>query len=286
MGVRPSAADIARYNAWAHSEGEPAFGSNVAPAGAPAPPAAPVPPARPPRRGGWQRGRARGLHGAVEPDRQEADDRWIRGDWYERNKVYARMASGRHFVIRTRNRNGEDIVTPKGRDYYDHNRQEFVIKIPVMGYKDSRHGPVECFVTYIPLTQAYFDGLRDLDYHHELQGLLGAGRVRDRLSTRAEIEAAIKDAVHLYLSRLTETDTMGRKVIIHASSIYYVFDDTRPILFDEQVVRHIRHDGTPVIEYILNRPLLGMPVMPPNMCRKLGLCEIATYDLRAQGGCI
>ena len=196
------------------------------------------------------------------------------------------MTSGRRFVIRTRTRNGEDKFTPKGEDYYRHNRQEFVIKIPVMGYKYSRHGPIVHFVTYIPLTQAYFDGLRDIEYHHELQGILGAGHVRDRLSTRAEIEAAIKEAVHLYLSRLTESDTMGRKVIIHASSIYYVFDDTRPILFDEQVVRHIRHDGTPVIEYILNRPLLGMPVMPPNMYRKLGLCEIATYDLREQGGCI
>ena len=26
--------------------------------------------------------------------------------------------------------------------------------------------------------------------------------------------------------------------------------------------------------------------MPPNMYRKLGLCDIATYDMTAQGGCI
>ena len=87
------------------------------------------------------------------------------------------------------------------------------------------------------------------------------------------MNAAITEAVNLYLTRIPTVD--GRKVIINASEVSYIYDDTRPILFDEQIVRHIRDDGTPVLEHILNRPLLGMPAMPPNMYRKLGLCDIA-----------
>ena len=188
MGARPSAVDIGLYNLWAARHGQPRFGNhppNVvvpeAAAAAPAAPAAPVPPVPPPR--GWRRGRPRGLpppvpHGALDPARQEAGDRWIRGDWENLNgsKTYARLATGRAFVIRRRNRAGEYTFTKKGEDYYQHNRQEFIIKIPVIAYReDARRGRVEAFVFHIPFTEDYIENLNGVE--HELHGLFGIGRV-------------------------------------------------------------------------------------------------------------
>ena len=66
-----------------------------------------------------------------------------------------------------------------------------------------------------------------------------------------------------------DVDANGRKILFRRSSRWCTYDDSRPILFSEQIVRHIRDDGTPVIENILDRPLLGVPVMPPNMYQKL-----------------
>lgn len=96
----------------------------------------------------------------------------------------------------------------------------------------------------------------------------------------------ISEAVHHYIDHITDLDPNGDKIIIRASDMWYVYDRTRPLQFSEQIVRHIRDDGTPVIENILDNPLRGFPVLPPNMYRKLDLCKIAQHDLTDRGGCM
>ena len=138
MGVRPSAVDIGLYNLWAARHGQPRFGNHppnvvvpVAAAAAPAAPAAPVPPAPPPQ--GWQRGRARAIprpvpHGVLAQAAQHPGDKWRRGTMQEGEKnTVAWLVSGKKFVVSRYNRVTEEVkFTPRGEDYYKHNRQEFI----------------------------------------------------------------------------------------------------------------------------------------------------------------
>ena len=178
MGVRPSAVDIGLYNLWAARHGQPRFGNHppnvvvaVAAAAAPAAPAAPVPPAPPPQ--GWQRGRARAIprpvpHGVLAQAAQHPGDKWRRGTKEEgtRNTV-AWLVSGKKFtVIRRNNQTREDVVTPRGRDYFEHNRQEFIFKIPVVGYKYDGPRTIECFRSYMPITEEYMASLAHFENHH------------------------------------------------------------------------------------------------------------------------
>jgi uncharacterized membrane protein (UPF0127 family) len=143
------------------------------------------------------------------------------------------------------------------------------------------------FRKYINITDQQMQAqLDDLDLHHDLYGLYGAGRVRDRLSGPAEVQAAITQAVSLYIERLPTDEIEGHKIVLHASDIIFCYDNTMPIRYSEQIVRHIRDDGTPIIENILDRPLAGFPALPANMYNKLGLCEIALHDLKDKGGCM
>ena len=53
--------------------------------------------------------------------------------------------------------------------------------------------------------------------NHNLQGLFGVGRVRDRLSGPAAVQAAITEAVHRYIAGIEEIDSADRKVLVNAS---------------------------------------------------------------------
>ena len=127
--ANPTPADLARYNAWADRNGRPRFGAPEAPA---APPAAPA--AAPKRRG------RHGLpvpappaHGQVVVD--STGGGWRRGtDWSNRTE-YAYKTNGQKRKLRTFNsRTGEYKWFAAGRDYYDHNRQQFIINVPCLGY--------------------------------------------------------------------------------------------------------------------------------------------------------
>ena len=293
MGVVPTAADISHYNQWAARYGQPLFGANAAPAVPPPPPPHPEAPAR---AQGWRKGRPRGApppvpHGEPAVGPGGPDDKWRPGTEEVVKKTYAYRTTGRRLVVRTWNSITRQYrVTPNGEDYYRNNRQEFIFQIPVICYGTQRNPGrpptiVVRFRTYMELTEEYI--LRHCPHldHHNLAGIFGAGRVRDRLSGPAEVQAAITEAVHQYINSIQETDAEDRRVLMRASDGWYCYDPTRPIRFSEQIVRHIRDDGTPVIENILDRPLAGFPALPPNMYNKLGLCELALHDLKDKGGC-
>ena len=266
MGVVPSAIDISRYNLWAARYGQPLWGANAAPA----PPAAPAPAPQAGR--GWQRGRPRGTpppapHGEPAAGPGAADDKWRPGTEEVGKKTYAYRATGRRLVVRIWNSITRQYrVTPNGEDYYRNNRQEFIFEIPAVGYvwSTTHRKEVVAFRKYINVTDpAMQAALETLDVGHQLYGLFGAGMVRDRLSGPAEVQAAITEAVHLYIERLGTDSIEGHKIVLHASDVTFCYDDTRPIRYSEQIVRHIRDDGTPVIENILDRPLQGFPALPP-----------------------
>ena len=287
MGVHPTLLDISRYNLWAARYGQPIWGANAAPAVPP-----PPPPAAPARRGGWQKGRPRGVpppapHGDMAAGPANANEKWRPGTEERGRKTYAQLANGQWRMVRIFNSiTGQYRATPIGEDYYRNNRQEFIFEIPVICYGYKGPNTIERFRNYMKLTEEYIlTHCPHLD-HHNLQGVFGAGRVRDRLSGPAAVQAAITEAVHQYLDGIQEKDSEGRSVLMRASDGWYVYDPTRPIRFSEQIVRHIRDDGTPVIENILDRPLQGFPAQPSNMYQKLGLCEIAMHDLKDRGGCM
>ena len=126
MPVNPRPADIARYNAWADRNGEPRFGAPAAPPAAPAPapkrrgrPGLPVP--APP------------AHGEVRENEEGGGYR--RGTIWKNRTEYAFKTNGQIRKLRTHNsRTGEYKWFPAGRDYYDHNRQKFIVNVPCLGY--------------------------------------------------------------------------------------------------------------------------------------------------------
>ena len=60
---------------------------------------------------------------------------WRRGtEWFNRTE-YAWKTNGQKRKLRTfSSRTGVDKWFPAGRDYYDHNRQKFIINVPCLGY--------------------------------------------------------------------------------------------------------------------------------------------------------
>ena len=125
----PSGADIARYNAWADRNGQPHYGQ--------AAPVAPAAPPAPKRRGKGRPGLpmpVRPGHGVV-PQNEEGGG-WRRGTTWDKRAEWgwktnrAKPVKLRQFNSRT----GEDKWFPNGRDYYDHNRQKFIINVPCLGY--------------------------------------------------------------------------------------------------------------------------------------------------------
>jgi hypothetical protein len=60
---------------------------------------------------------------------------WRRGTEWSNRTEYAYKTNGQIRKLRTFNsRTGEDKWFPAGRDYYDHNRQKFIINVPCLGY--------------------------------------------------------------------------------------------------------------------------------------------------------
>ena len=317
LPVNPSAVDIARYNAWADRNGRPRFGA------AAAAPAAPAPAAPAPKR----RGRpglplpARPSHG-VFPENAEGGG-WIRPSFWRNRSEYAFKVNRQNpLKLRTFNsRTGEDKWTANGRDYYDHNRQKFIINVPCLGYVPffkTRKGGIEAAAlnpnhpanapdaqgdadddpllrsTYygnghservVPLTP---EGIAGFNSPTNTVRVLNLGIVRDQDHSQADIEAALRREVPRLLQqapRVNTVDGMKHKIAID-STIVWVWDETKEITFDEQIFRHLHGDDQPLIETLLDRPLLGLPYIDEKMYGRQGLAKIACMDLTDRGGCV
>ena len=134
LGSVPTAADRARYNAWAVRNGEQPLAMPRIPATsrltkaeyrAPQAPQAPPPPPPPPPRG------------PPEPDHVNPDVSgiWRRGTYVRDRTEFAVTTAGRARMLRTWNaRRKKWNWTPAGIDYYKHNRQRLTADIPCLGY--------------------------------------------------------------------------------------------------------------------------------------------------------
>ena len=139
----------------------------------------------------------------------------------------------------------------------------------------------------IPLTE---DGLRGARAPRSVARLAinNLGLVQDQDHSQADIEAALRREVPALLAqapRVNTVDGMKHKIAIE-SAIVWVWDESKEITFDEQVFRHLHGDGQPLIETLLDRPLLGLPYIDEKMYGRQGLSKIACVDLTDRGGCV
>ena len=236
---------------------------------------------------------------------------------------YARRANGQIRKLRSWNSRTERwVYRDAGRDYYRHNQQKFIINIPTQGYiaptkiRGAEEGASAAFnneayfrenlsgstrdtpllrSTYyghghqtgtLPLTEGLLnDSMR---YPDDLRELANIGYVYDHDQSREDIEAALRQEVPYYLQSLplvNTVDGLKRKVQLE-STIIWVWDESQPITFDEQVFRHVFNSDEPIVETILDRPLLGLPYIDQHMYNRDGLAKIACMDLTDRGGCV
>jgi hypothetical protein len=136
--------------------------------------------------------------------------------------------------------------------------------------------------------------VNDVEYNREgflarnFRRLRGIGLVRDEDHSQEEIKAALQRDVPTLLRQLPKVNTvdgMKHKIAIDSDCVW-VWDETAPIIFSQQVFRHLYGEGPPVIETLLGRPLLGVPHMYDRMYARQGLTPLATMDLRHSQNCI
>ena len=241
MPARPRGEDILMYNAWALAHGRPRWGAPEAPA--PLPKAAPTRHGRP------------GLplpappaHGQM-PVEEEHGGGWRRGTYWVNRTEYARLSNGQVCKLRTFNsRTGAYKWFPSGRDYYSHNRQEFIINVPCLAYipQEKTRGEVNGFISLfglptstdntaatsvdvdgderdLPLLRSTYygsghtsrivpltpDGIKELvDAPQALHRLSALGRVRDEDYSQNDIEDALRRNVPLLLANLPRVNTV------------------------------------------------------------------------------
>ena len=338
IGVNPSPADRARYNAWADRNGQPHLGGGAAVApmgrgrgrGRGRGAAAPIVPGR--GRGNWGAPvPALPAHGVnFAPDANAGG--WQRGSNVIHGRTeYAMTSAGQRRVLRVRNTRTDSWTwKAAGRDYYDHNRQRFIINIPCLGYIGphvagmepthghdmndpsdradyERYGPVLLRSSFyghfhseriIPLTDAQV-WVGTVPAEHEgnpnmapegpnLLDLANIGVIHDQDHDQATIEAALRTRVAEFLMNLPEFNTVdGRKHRLRVeSTIVWMWDESKPITFDEQIIRNMHGEGPPLIETLMNRPLLGVPCVNERMYGRMGLCPLPGFDgqRRVHGG--
>ena len=91
-----------------------------------------------------------------------------------------------------------------------------------------------------------------------------------------------------YIARATKVETVDgeRTKIATESALIWCFDPDGEITFDEENVRHLHADENPMVEALLDRPLLGVPCSAERMYARMGLCSSASLDLTDRGGCM
>jgi hypothetical protein len=77
-----------------------------------------------------------------------------------------------------------------------------------------------------------------------------------------------------------------KHVIAIESKVIWVWDEDAVITFDEQIFRHVYSQEVPLIETLLDRPLLGLPYIDELMYGRQGLSKLASLDLTDRGGCV
>ena len=85
-----------------------------------------------------------------DPDQEEGGG-WIRGTYARDRNIYARRSDGTdRMLLAWMPRLGKFRATKDGKDYYKHNRQQFIVNVPVIAYTPGNDGVfVMCTVGHI-----------------------------------------------------------------------------------------------------------------------------------------
>ena len=155
----PTPADIARYNNWAARYGQPLWGAPVIPAPKAAPKASAKAAAKRSRSQRRPPGPGRGRWGQPMPQpsnhgevQEGQGGGWIRGTYSRDRNIYARKAdSTEKKLLSWMPWLGKFKAIKDGINYYRHNKQQFIINVPCIGYKwDADSGTfVMCTIGHI-----------------------------------------------------------------------------------------------------------------------------------------
>ena len=210
---------------------------------------------------------------------QEPGGGWVRGTYPKDRSMYARQTDGTERKLMSwMPRLGKFRLTKWGKDYYSHNRQEFIINVPCIGYVWSKSRQ-----TYIMATVGHVAGgeprrsdyimhetAPDLDQDPENLKPALLQRVRERLMMRPVLDTEHGSKFQAFME----------------SNVMWCWDESEEITFDEQVVRHIYDNNTIDFETLMDRPLRGAPLIDDKMYRRMGLCPLATTEITSPGGCV
>ena len=187
--------------------------------------------------------------------------------------------------------------TPAGIDYYKHNRQRFVVNVPCLGYipeyktrngqgslelvRSTVYGKYQSWRD-IPMQQSTIEEF--VEIFPGAYSLVDMQILHDGIN-QAEVETKLKHLVSEFLSKapVVQTADGPKHKIAVESTLIWVWDPTREITFDEQIVEGDEHPHT---EILMDRPLRGDPCIDDRMYGRQGLCKIACLDLTDQGGCV
>ena len=167
--------------------------------------------------------------------------------------------------------------TPAGIDYYRHNRQRFIVNIPCLGYIASTMarappgGPVGgAGANENVLLRSTFFGQHqssavipitsDTLEAQEMRLFPGAEQIQDLQLIHSgmnpeQVREELKDVVFAVLGGATTVATVDgpRQRIAVESVIIWVWDTTRELTFDEQIV-DVAPGAAPRVEILLDRP--------------------------------
>ena len=227
-------------------------------------------------------------------------DPFIRGTRTDGRFLVADRLSGNSIRVAQLLQNGTIKVLKAGNAYYQDNRSEYVIHLPVwINYSRRSVQGVTQYDSYRnnPETgEQYSIPINELAMQERLRGKFAnqpnLTHIRSRTATAAEQKAFLKEAVIRWLtSQSTTRDANGRIPLqqYDANDHYFSFDpnDINDVNFTFDELRTNFHDrsGAPTVETILGRTLHGNVTIPDNFWNKAGLCPEALIE-QANGGCV
>ena len=175
---------------------------------------------------------------------------------------------------------GKFRATKDGKDYYKHNRQQFIVNVPVIAYTPGNDDE------YVMCTVGHGVGGNPVTMMIPFN---------DENTMMPDLEQNLEDVKRVLLqhmeallrSKQTIPTENGPKYVVHMESdLMWVWDEEALMTFDEKIVRHIYANDTIDFETLMDRPLRGLPLVDEHMYRSMGLCPLATTEITSPGGCV
>ena len=226
----PTQADIASYNSWAARYGQPCWAAAAAPMPAPKAKAKAKAKAKVrsrserrnqppgPGRGNWGQSTPQlPSHGTIG---QAEGGGWIRGTYARDRNVYARRSDGTEKKLMAwMPRLGKMRLTKDSRNYYSHNRQQFIINLPAIAYtlKPGSGEYIMCTVGHIvggePARMIVPHDVEAADLDQDVEGLRPALWIQSKV--------------------VINTEDSDKYRVLLESQVVWIWDEASEMTFDE-----------------------------------------------------